>query len=462
MILPALTEATSPHFRPIKYSLFPPLGLATLAAYLGPDVEVSIHDEHVERLRLDDEPDLVVIQAYITSARRSYEIADHFRRQGAYVVIGGLHPTSLPDEAAAHADTVFIGPGEDTWPQFLEDLAAGRPAPRYTSKVRTLVGLPPIRRDLIKRHLYLVPNSIVVSRGCPHKCDFCYKEAFFEGGRSFYTQIVDDALAEIDRLPGRHLYFLDDHLFGSGKFARELFAGMSGMGRLWQAAGTVKSVLQPGLLEAAVDAGLRSLFVGFETISAGQPDRTPQEPEPEQGLRRRRPSSPRPRRDGERQLRVRDGRRRPDRLRPDRRLGGQPGRRDRHVSRPDAVPVDRPVPADGRRGPAAAPRLGPLRHPPHRLPPSTHEPRAARGGVLAGVPGLLPLAQHRSGRRRPRRLDRRDPPRRLLRGLEEVRAGVGRPHPRPPGRPRPAGAGGGAVRPGAGPGRRRRSPRSNR
>lgn len=267
MILPALTEATSPLFRPIKYSLFPPLGLATLAAYLDPDVEVSIHDEHVEPLRLDDDPDLVVIQAYITSARRSYEIADHYRARGVHVAIGGLHPTSLPEEAAAHADTVFTGPGEDTWPQFLADYAAGRPGAAYRSVDRTLSGLPPIRRDLIKRRLYLVPNSIVVTRGCPHTCDFCYKEAFFEGGRSFYTQAVEDALAEIDRLPGRHLYFLDDHLFGNRRFARELFAGMAGMGRLWQAAGTVQSVLQPDLLEAAVASGLRSLFVGFETVS---------------------------------------------------------------------------------------------------------------------------------------------------------------------------------------------------
>jgi radical SAM superfamily enzyme YgiQ (UPF0313 family) len=268
MVLPALTEATSPLFRPIKYSLFPPLGLATLAGYLPDDVEVRIEDEHVQRLDLDDEPDLVVIQAYITSARRSYELADHYRRRGAHVAIGGLHATSLPDEVAQHADTVFLGPGEDTWPRFLADFSAGTPASRYTSTVRTLEGLPRVRRDLIKRHLYLVPNSIVVSRGCPHACDFCYKDAFFEGGRSFYTQTVDDALAEIDRLPGRHLYFLDDHLFGNGRFARELFAAMAGMRRLWQAAGTVKSVLQPRLLEAAVASGLRSLFVGFETISA--------------------------------------------------------------------------------------------------------------------------------------------------------------------------------------------------
>lgn len=267
MILPALTEAKSPFFRPIKYSLFPPLGLATLAGYLDPDDQVDLQDEHVETLHLNDEPDLVVIQVYITSAYRAYQIADHYRANGAYVCMGGLHVTSLPDEAARHADTIFLGPGEDTWPQFLADFRAGTPAVRYQSTRRTMDGMPPIRRDLIKRHLYLVPNSIVVSRGCPHVCDFCYKEAFFQGGRSFYTQQVDTVLAEIQQLPGRHLYFLDDHLFGNPHFAAALFEGMRGMGRLWQAAATVDSILKPGLLEKAADAGLRSLFVGFETLN---------------------------------------------------------------------------------------------------------------------------------------------------------------------------------------------------
>jgi radical SAM superfamily enzyme YgiQ (UPF0313 family) len=266
-ILPALTEATSPYWRPIKYSLFPPLGLATLAAYLDPDVEATIQDEHVEPLTLDDHPDLVVIQVYITNAYRAYRIADHYRTRGAYVVLGGLHVTSLPDEAAPHADTIVLGPGEDTFPKFLQDLAAGHPAKRYVSTVRTLEGIPPIRRDLIQRHRYLVPNSIVVSRGCPHHCSFCYKDAFFEGGRGFYTQRVDDALAEINRLPGRHLYFLDDHLLGHVRFARELFRGMRGMGRVFQGASTVDAVLRDDLIEDAAAAGLRSLFVGFESLS---------------------------------------------------------------------------------------------------------------------------------------------------------------------------------------------------
>jgi radical SAM superfamily enzyme YgiQ (UPF0313 family) len=267
-ILPSLTEASDPYWRPIKYSLFPPLGLATLAAYLSVDDHAVIVDEHVERLTLDDAPELVVIQVYITNAYRAYGIADHYRRQGAFVCLGGLHVTSLPDEALAHADAIFLGPGEQTFPKFLRDFRAGKAERVYTSAAgRSLESVPAIRRDLIQRARYLVPNSIVVTRGCPQHCDFCYKDAFFQGGRGFYTQRVEDALAEIERLPGRHLYFLDDHLLGDRRFAEAMFAGMNGMKRLFQGAATVDSILRGDLIERAAEAGLRSLFVGFETLT---------------------------------------------------------------------------------------------------------------------------------------------------------------------------------------------------
>jgi len=267
LILPALTESKSPFWRPIKYSLFPPLGLASLAGFLAPDDEAEIVDDHVERLSTDDTPDLVIIQVYITNAYRAYVLADLYRAKGCFVALGGLHVTSLPEEAAPHANALFIGPGEQTFPEFLRDFRAGEPRPRYVStQGRTIQKLPRPRRDLIKRSLYLVPNSIVVTRGCPQHCDFCYKDAFFANGRSFYAQRVDEALAEIARLPGRHLYFLDDHLFGDRRFAQELFAGMRGMGRLFQGAATVDSILRGDLIERAAEAGLRSVFVGFESL----------------------------------------------------------------------------------------------------------------------------------------------------------------------------------------------------
>jgi radical SAM superfamily enzyme YgiQ (UPF0313 family) len=267
MILPALTEAKSPFWRPIKYSLFPPLGLATLAAYCSPDDTIALQDEHVEELKTDDSPDLVVIQVYITNAFRAYALADHYRNKGAYVCLGGLHVTSLPEEAMPHADSIFIGPGEDIFPQFLRDFRNNCAQKKYVNAQRSITEIPPIRRDLIKRHLYLVPNSIVVSRGCPHHCDFCYKDAFFEGGKSFYTQRADAALAEIDRLPGRHLYFLDDHLLGNQKFSSALFEGMKGMKRVFQGASTIDAILRGNLIEKAAEAGMRSVFVGFETLN---------------------------------------------------------------------------------------------------------------------------------------------------------------------------------------------------
>jgi len=272
MILPALIEARSDYSRyysyhPIKYSLFPPLGLATLAGYLNATDEVEIQDEHVEKLNLTDTPDLVVIQVYTPSAQRAYQIADLYRARGSHVCLGGLHVTAMPDEAALHADSVFLGPGEDTWPRFLQDFRNGAPQTVYQSVVRCLDDSPPVRRDLIKRHKYLFPNTFVVSRGCPHQCEFCYKESFYKGGSSFYTMPVDKALQDIESMPGRHLFFLDDHLFGNPVFARHLFDGLRGMNRLWQAAGTTESIQRPDLLDSAVEAGLRGLFVGFETLS---------------------------------------------------------------------------------------------------------------------------------------------------------------------------------------------------
>jgi radical SAM superfamily enzyme YgiQ (UPF0313 family) len=101
----------------------------------------TFEDEHVMPLTTDDRPDLVVMSVYITSAYRAYQLADHYRRRGSHVALGGLHVTALPDEAARHADTVFLGPGEDTWPRFLADFRRGAPLPA-TSRRRARCWVP--------------------------------------------------------------------------------------------------------------------------------------------------------------------------------------------------------------------------------------------------------------------------------------------------------------------------------
>ncbi len=416
MISPAKTAADSRYWRSIKYSLFPPLGLATLAGYLDPDDEIDLQDEHVETLRLDDEPDLVVIEAYITSAGRAYRYADHYRATGAYVCLGGLHPTSLPEEAAQHADSVFCGPGEDTWPAFLRDFRAGRPKPLYRSTERTLAGLPPARRDLIKRERYLVPNSLVVSRGCPHICDFCYKEAFFRGGRSFYVQAVDDALAEIDRLPGRHLYFLDDNLFGSPPFAEALFDGLKGDGprvaggrdggggaasrpagegggeRAAQPVRRLRDAERGEPAGAGKTQNLAGAAAGGRGAASGAPLGPPQY---DAAVRRLHDLGVMV--NGG--VRLRHGPRRRVRVPAHRGVGGEPRHRDGHVPHHDAVP-GHAAGARGSRPRAASPAAtGTSTTRGTRCSrPAGMTAAAARGRLPARVPRVLQLAQHRRAR----------------------------------------------------------------
>ena len=132
-ILPALTEATSPYWRPIKYSLFPPLGLATLAAYLDPDDEAVIVDEHVQPLSLDDAPgprrDPGLHHQRVPRLSR-WRIAT--APGAAFVALGGLHVTSLPDGGGAARRRHLSRSGEQTFPQFLEGLPrAAVPARSY-------------------------------------------------------------------------------------------------------------------------------------------------------------------------------------------------------------------------------------------------------------------------------------------------------------------------------------------
>jgi hypothetical protein len=177
LVLPALQQLDNYKFRLVKYSRFPPLSLLTLAG-LTPDDrwEVIARDEHIESSEVAGPVDLVGIQTYISSSGRAYELADRWRRRGAKVVLGGLHPTSLPDQAEPHADAVCTGPAETVWRQVLDDFEHGRLQKRYHGRRQGSAALAPVpRRDLMNPRGYLIRNTMVTSRGCPHACDFCYE-----------------------------------------------------------------------------------------------------------------------------------------------------------------------------------------------------------------------------------------------------------------------------------------------
>ena len=268
LILPALQQLRNYEFRLIKYSRFPPLSLLTIAGLTPEDRwEIIVRDEHVESSEVDGHVDLVGIQTYISSSGRAYELAERWRRRGARVVLGGLHPTSMPEEAAGHADAICTGPAETVWPRLLDDFEHGRLQKIYRGDSHGSAKLVPSpRRDLMNPRAYLIRHTMVTSRGCPHSCDFCYKSSFW--GPNYYEPRpivrLERELAEVD---DRLVFFLDDNLLGNRRHARALFDVLRGSGIVWQAAASLDVVADPGYLAAAYEAGCRSLFVGFESLS---------------------------------------------------------------------------------------------------------------------------------------------------------------------------------------------------
>jgi radical SAM superfamily enzyme YgiQ (UPF0313 family) len=267
-VLPALQEVRSQEFRQIKYSLFPPLSLLTLAGLVPNDrYELLVRDEHVEDVFVDRDVDLVVMTVYVSSARRAYEISDHYRARGAKVLLGGIHPTTLPEEAAQHSDGVCLGPGESVFPQMLEDFECGHLKRYYHGhRARDISNVPLARRDLMNRSKYLVPNTVVASRGCPYSCDFCYKESFW--GKGYYRfRPLSEIRKELDTFKHKFVFFLDDNLMGHRKEARRLFSVLKEYDFIWQAAASLDTAYTPGFLDEAYACGCRSLFVGFESIT---------------------------------------------------------------------------------------------------------------------------------------------------------------------------------------------------
>ena len=268
LALPALQEALSPEFRRIKYSLFPPLSLLTVAGLTPEDEwDVAVRDEHVESVELEEHFDVVGMTVYIPSAHRAYELAAHYRARGAKVVLGGIHPSTMPAEAAQHADAVCVGPAETVWPTILRDAARGRLRKFYRGRPAGSAALVrPARRDLMNPNAYLVRNTMVTSRGCPHCCSFCYKKGFW-GEHYYESRPLGDIERELASLTGSFVFFLDDNFLGDRRHARRVFSVLKGSGLVWQASSSIDVVNTPGFLDEAYAAGCRSLFVGFESIT---------------------------------------------------------------------------------------------------------------------------------------------------------------------------------------------------
>jgi len=243
-----------------------PLTLTTLAALVPSELGAVIRlaDASVQPVPLDETFDLVGISCITGTAFGAYTMADHFRRRGIPVVLGGVHVALCPEEAAQHADAIVIGFAEQAWPQLLRDFVAGRLAKVYRQETSDLRGLPLPRRDLQRRFGYMMPNTVFATRGCKGICEFCAVPAVPFG---WHVRPVGEVIEEVRRLPGRRFAFNDVNLIEDREYARELFAGLVPLGKKWGGLVTTKIGQDPELLELMVRSGCVYLLLGFESLA---------------------------------------------------------------------------------------------------------------------------------------------------------------------------------------------------
>ncbi len=248
------------HFR------FPYLALTSLASLTNYEWDVSIIDENVESIDFTDLPDLSAISLMTPLAKRGYEIADAFRKQGVPVVLGGIHATAMKEEAKAHADAVVLGEAENIWPQVLSDFKKGDLRPFYqASSYCSLDRLPTPKRDLLKRKAYFFVNTLQTSRGCPFDCEFCSVTSFY--GRTYRTRPVHDVIEEISQMEKGFLFFVDDNIIGAHSYAKDLFRELISLNVQWFSQASLSIVKDKELLKLAQQSGCKGLFIGFESLS---------------------------------------------------------------------------------------------------------------------------------------------------------------------------------------------------
>lgn len=248
-----------------RRGLFPPLSLLTVAGLTPAHHQVELVDEAVEPVPFERDVELVGITTSTACAHRAYYIADRFRERGVTVVLGGIHASALPEEAAEHADAVVVGEAEGLWEQVLEDYQAGRLQRIYRHQQFPRLDSVRTRRELIRARDYVVPHTVQTTRGCPYDCAFCSVTAFF--GATYRKRPVEAVVEEVRRLAGRLVVFVDDNLLGDSSYARQLLQALKSVGKRWLTQASLPSLRDDRLVSLAAEAGCRGIFVGFESLS---------------------------------------------------------------------------------------------------------------------------------------------------------------------------------------------------
>tara|TARA_Y100000310_G_scaffold78020_1_gene74596 strand:+ start:6399 stop:7724 length:1326 start_codon:yes stop_codon:yes gene_type:complete len=250
---------------------YAPLTLTSLASLVPKEInaKVEIYDEGIEDIPYNLDADLIGISAITGTSSRAYKLANYFRNKGITVVLGGVHPTLVPEEAAKYADSVVVGYAEQTWPQLLRDFKQGTLQKMYKEKNINLSDLPLPRRDMLRPRDYLTINTLEATRGCVHRCDFCVVNAAW--GSKPFQKPISDVVKEIESIieisNKRKLIFLDLNLIADKKYAKELFSALISLNVRWFGLSTVMIAWDDELLDLASKSGCNGLLIGFESLS---------------------------------------------------------------------------------------------------------------------------------------------------------------------------------------------------
>lgn len=248
------------------YFRFPYLSLTTLAALTGDDWDISIVDESAGPIDFSTNTDLVAISIMTPLAKRGYEIADIFRGKNIPVILGGIHPTMMQEEAKNHADAVVVGEAEEVWPEALSDFKQGKLKPFYkTENFSSLEHLNNPRRDLLNKKAYFFSNTVQTTRGCPFDCEFCSVTSFY--GHTYRVRPIEDIINEMREMKGGFRFFVDDNIVGKPDYAKDLFRALAPLNIRWFSQASLSIVKDRELLELAQKSGCMGLFIGFESLS---------------------------------------------------------------------------------------------------------------------------------------------------------------------------------------------------